>query len=176
MSRETHGSATPATGAHQATGVPAMGRSSVLALLGGACAALLVALAAAPAAEGAPAPAAVAVTAARTAPDARSFTVRLNTRANQVVVCDVNPFWCAPASRSGRLRWTAVLPTGPLPASGPSDATDLHGPPQGRIAGASATFDVAVIAISRTGTVRRRSFRGTYGSAAAAARPAAPLG
>jgi len=145
-------------------------------LLGAACACLVAALTATAVAEAAPAPAAVAVSAARPSPAARTFKVRLNARASQVVVCDLEPVWCVPASRAGGRRWTAVLPTGPLPSSGPSDATDLGvSPPQDLIAGASPTFQVSVLAISRSGAVRRRTFRGVYGDAAES-RPVRPAG
>src|SRR5262245_23474613 len=148
--------------------------------LGAACACLVAALTATAVAEAAPAPAAVAVSAARPSPAARTFTVRLNARASQVVVCDLEPFWCAPASRAGGRRWTAVLPTGRptglRPSSGPSDATDLGvSPPQDLIAGASPTFKVSVLAITRSGAVRRRTFRGVYGDAAES-RPVRPAG
>jgi hypothetical protein len=146
------------------------------ALLCAACAGLVATLTATSAAEAAPAPAAVAVSAARPSPATRMFTVRLNARASQVAVCDLEPFWCAPAAPAGRRSWTAVLPTGPLPSSGPSDATDLDvQPPAERIAGASPTFHVAVISISKSGAVRRRTFRGVYGDAAAS-RPSRPAG
>jgi hypothetical protein len=131
-----------------------------------ACSALAASLVVAAPAHSSARPAAVAVSAARTTPSTRSFTVRVNARAARVVVCDVEPFWCAPASRAGRRTWTAVLPTGPLPSSGPSDATGLRGPaPPGPVAGANPTFRIEVLATGRAGVVKRRSFRGTYRAA-----------
>jgi hypothetical protein len=148
--------AAPAAGAHDGHHVPAPVPATVPPEV-------LATLPPAPASVAAgPIARAAKVSARRSSVARRAFTTTVKGEATAVLICDLRPFLCRTAREIAPGRWTAELPTGPVPeAFQPFSfrpSTESARPIE---AGRGARYRIAVIAL-RGGDFTRREFSGRY--------------